>query len=375
MDAKKQKRLLKIKIVVVLIVVFSLLAVGMTQFLVRTVETDDDGYPKSTLLKEDKGKHSYRISKELERTYDCPSIPYEISVPGDILDTTSERLSLSYHNFGITLLETENDAQEELGNRLCSYAVSTPVDIPDTEWLDVIGDEGFINGYLAEYHTGKAKMKYRIEKKDYYAVMYSIDTGADGSGKTKLMICITCSQKNELQEAKSLLDDIVYSLNSKQTNEDVNKDTSSEKKVDDKKNTDQEKSEEFEMMDTTETLTESTEMSGVDVARKDYTIHVDEEYDTGLYIVFRWINDMSEPISLYVTDPDGNRYEKDEELSREGEWVFVVPDGCKGDYVLHGEATSAIYVNYYEAMGKEQYYMTYQNIDINTGEPVRSIGE
>lgn len=368
MNNKEGKLPGKVKIIFVIILLLLLFAICMTRFLAKSVETDAHGYPESTLLRESDGTHVYRENKELNHTFGCPSIPYDISVPGEVSSYTGKRMSLIYDDMGITLLETENEALDELENRLCTYTMEA-VDVPASEWTDIISDQGYVNGYLAEYHTGKVKISGKIENATCYAVMYCVETEA----AENLMICITCSKKDDLYRAKVLLDDIMYSL--KPQNESV----AGTEEVREENANDMvdytEKTEQDEMLDMMETTEAVSESGGIEVAEKDFAIQVDKEYDTGLYIVFRWINDMSQPITLYVTDPDGKRYEKDDELSREGEWVFVIPDNKKGEYVIHGEATSSIYVNYYEAMGKAQYYEAYQNIDIETGEPVRGIGE
>ena len=369
--SKKVKVSKKIVIILALFLFLIVFVFYMTRFLAKTVETDDYGYPESTLLKESNGKHSYRESKELSHTFGCPSIPYDISVPGEVADYTESRMSLIYEDMGITLCESENTALDELKNRLCTYAMES-IDIPDTEWVDVISDKGYVNGYLAEYHTGKAGITTKLSKTDCYAVMYSVDTESDKN----LMICITCSNKDDLYTAKVLLDDIVFTLRSQE--EAVEETEKEEVQTEDDKKESVEKpepEETLDMMESTEAAPETGGTKGIPIAEKDFTIQVDKEYETGLYIVFRWINDMSQPITMYVIDPSGNQYEKDDKLSREGEWVFVIPDNEKGEYVIHGEATSSIYVNYYEAMGREQYYQVYRNVEPNTGEPARGIGE
>lgn len=357
-------------IVLIIIMILLIAAVFLTGALFRGGQPEEESYPASTLSKQSNGEHKYVESDVLNNTMGCPSIPYEISLPGEIQENGSKWLVSEYNGYHFTLLETDDDALTTLSGRFSTYFMDT-VDIPTASWVDAISDQGYINGYKAEYHTGLLTADTHMHSYVYYGAMYLIYMD-DG---TNLAMSVVCESLDDLANGKSILDSMVYTLVSLEeesvgeTEEvageasEVIEDVTTEKEME---NTGVAASEGEE--------TVSTE-NGIDVYSKDFSLYVEEAFEDGVYIVFKWVNSYIQPIKMYVTAPDGKKYEKSDELSSDGEWVFVIPEGDAGTYTIYGESTNTIYVNYYEAVDKATFYAAYKNLDPETGEPVRGYSE
>lgn len=371
----------------ILIVVLIILVCYLSGRLTRTIEVDTEGYPRSTLTTEPTERRFIK-SDALTNTLGCPTVPYDISIPGTILDSTAVRLSSEYNEYSVTLLETNDDAITALNKRLPTYAMDT-VDVPSVEWVDVIYDEGYVNSYKATYHTGLAKIETKMKSYIQYGAMYEIFV----EGDTNLMIYVSCENKDDLANGKDILDSIVYMLVPQ--NEPLQGETTEVDTEIDDEQSDEDKGEEGAtniVAPETENMgivssedsdsyvlengTVVSNQNGIKTYSKDYSIYIDKDFDEAIYITFSWINYEYEPIDMYVLDPSGKKYSKDKELSRSGEWVFIVPKGVKGTYTLHGDAASTIIVSYYDAMDEASWYRTYRNIDITTdGDPVRGFSE
>lgn len=362
----------KVSVIMLMIVLILLIAsVILTGVLFRGTQSDEERYPASILSKNSNSEHKYVESDILNNTMECPTIPYEISLPGEIQVNGSKWLVSEYDGYHFTFLETNDDAITTLNGRFSTYFMDT-VDIPTSSWEDVISDRGYINGYKAEYHAGTLTAETHMHSYVYYGAMYLIYL----ENGTNLAMSVVCESIDELANGRSILDDILYTLTVsdksvvngiadeteaiEDDSTEILEDTNTENVV---------KYGEREVSEGEETV--STE-NGIPIFSKDYSLYVEEVYEDGVYVVFKWVNSYICPIKMYVTAPDGKTYKKSDELSSDGEWVFFIPDGEVGTYTIHGESTNTIYVNYYEAVDKATFYAAYKNIDAETGETIRA---
>lgn len=372
-----------VRIVLILSVLLMMCGIYLMGSLRTTVESDDTGYPPSTLLSEPQ-ERKYVISNILKHTYACPTLPYDISIPGERTDAGSARLSATYENYYITIMESSNTALYELNSRLTTYALDT-IDVPSVEWVDVISDEGYLNGYKAIYHTGMAKISSKERSFIQYGAMYEIVTDED----VNLMIYISCDDKSMLTNGKDILDSMVYMLlphnleietvETESVEESVSTETVVAPQESDTESgalsdegTGEDTSDEDSYV--LENGTKVTNENGIRTYSKEYTFFMKEGSEESLYVTFAWINYEIEPISMYVETPSGRKYERDKELSRSGEWVFVIPECEEGTYTIHGESTATIVMSYYDAMDEVSWFAAYRNEDAS-GETLRGFKE
>lgn len=372
----KECRALLIALFILVVMAFFL-----TNRFTTELEEDVGDYPCSTLsVVPDEQK--YIQSDILNNTFCCPTVPYDISIPGTIIENGDRWITSSYGDYTVTLLETSDDAITSLNKRLSTYAMDT-IDIPSVEWDDVISDAGYINGYQASYHTGMAKVETHMHSYLLYGVMYEIFTDGDYN----LMIYVSTDSREKLAGGKEILDSIIFMMQHQDelvTGDEEIENTESSIETDEDVGATESVAPTLEndisMSDTEdnsyimENGTIVSNENGITVYSKDYTLYVDEAYEDGLYITFCWINFEIEPIDMYVIAPNGRRYDRDTSLSRSGEWVFVIPKSEAGTYTIHGEATSTIYVSYTNALCKADWYKAYRNIG-EDGEPVRGYSE
>ena len=318
---------------------------------------EEENFPASILSPEFSEETVYQKPSFEGIRISCPSEDYELEVPGKIIQNHANRLISYYENGFYTMYEGKENLSEALNSRFASYFVDS-IDIPESGFELSLADEGYLNGYKAEYQTGILQIKTKMYSYTYYVAAYGIDTGEDNA----ILYMVSCETREELFKGKKVLDEIIFSMTSASENKEEN--VKEEQEINIQNNMLSAKDEEHIRQE-----------NGVTYYEKEFTVYVGEEYKEGAYIVFKWINYTESPVSMTVTSPSGLVYQKDEALSEDGQWVFVILDNEIGIYTIRGECTDTIYVNYYEAMNKEDYYAIYKNTDLTTGEPVRSFKE
>lgn len=369
-DSQKDEVLFGIpkKTVVVAVVAITVLLIAaafVTSLLTRVGKEESAAkYPASTLSHEASQEHRFIASEALGNTLGCPTLPYKICVPDNITQSEDSYVTATYNDIRVTILESSNGFMDMIYGVL-GEVCSESFEIPTIDWTDEISDVGYINGYSAEYHAGKYHLVGRMDSTDYYAVIYRINF--DGMDKAIYVQAVTDSLET-LQSGKDVVDSMLYTLQSTQgetveTEETETTESTKEEGVNATESV-SESGDNIEFMD-------STESSPTDLYANDFEIYLEEDLDEA-YVVFSWENTTTLPSVLNVTTPDGGVYERDEEQSAPGEYVFVIPDAVQGTYIIHGEVAGTIYGCTYEILDKSSYQLIYLNLDEN-GEPFHGI--
>lgn len=322
---------------------------------------DIELYPESVLTDTDENGTEYQKPLYDGNIMGCPTLPYDLEVPGEEVSSSDLYYVTEYDGAYYTLMESYDTIEDELNDRFASYFLDS-IDIPKAVWTDVISDTGYINGYQAEYHTGYVQITTKMHGYLYYGAAYEIKM----KGLPNLLLYVCCDSIDSLQSAKNVLDSMICTLLP------YNEESATESEISTEEPQKETSDNEAVGGSATPSDSETARVeNGVTVYSRDYTLYVNEAYDDGLYIVFNWVNALDSPVKLVAISPSGQEIEHDADLSEDGEWVFVFDSCEKGTYTLHGEATSTIYVNYYEALDKAAYYANYKGENIETGEPSR----
>jgi len=356
----------KNKGLVFILIVLSVLFISgiiVTVRFYKQEELSEERFPESTLSQESLVEPSYHVPNFKGSTLGCPNIPYDVEVPGEIARSYSTKVVTEYDGLYYTLYESDQELFSALNDRFSNYFMQS-IDIPESNFESAITDTGYINGYKAEYQTGILRIITKIKSYTYYAAAYAVDVGEDSD----ILLLVTSESVEKLHEGKLLLDEVVLTIVSNRVQESSSEDI------------EEEIIPETTVLETVETeVTDDGERviveGGITYFAKEWSVGATEEYEGGMYIVFKWVNALVQPIEMYVISPSGDKYERERELSEDGEWVFIIPENEIGTYTIYGETTGTIYVNYYEALNKRNYYAVYRNLDIDTGEPVRGFGE
>lgn len=346
------------------IIVILLIAAALVTTLLTKFGREDSAarYPASTLSHEASSSHEYIKSEFLSKTLGCPSLPYNINVPDNLISSSNDYVVTDYNNCQIVLYESSQDAMTALTGTLGKVCVES-IDIPDVEWKDELSDVGYINGYSAEYHAGRFRITTKISSDTYYSVSYRITF--EDEDKAVFVEAVTPELSN-LQAGKDVIDAMLFTLTKVQTEESgaETETTESTEEPSDEPSGTTEAGEDIEFMETKPT----------DLYSKDFEVYVREDMPE-LFVVFTWENVTTSPSVLNVTSPDGRVFEIADEYSSDGVDVFYIPDAPSGTYIIHGEVAGTIYGCSYEALSKEAFYVTYLNMDPDTGEPAAYFDE
>ena len=349
------------RLVFLLFILMVLLFAGVvtTARVIKLESLKEEKFPASILTDDIVNKPSFQAPSYDGVTVSCPNMPYEIVVPGEILKDSADKLVSCYQESYFTLYVAEEELASALNGRFGSYFIDS-IDTPKSSFEVSVSDTGYLNGYAAEYQTGLLTISTKLDTQKYYIASYRLAVEPENY----LLLLVACDTLEKLSESKTTLDEMIMTLV-------PYKETENEDKVPEDESSENNQTGLIKGESDEQVIQEN----GMTYYTKDFTVYVGKEYRDGVYIIFKWVNFLEKPVEMTVISPSGEEYQKNEELSEDGEWVFIIPDNEVGIYTIHGEAINTIYVNYYEALSKKDYFATYKNLDIITGEPVRSFKE
>jgi len=294
-------------------------------------------YPDSSLNEYDVKSFSVIYETEGYRQLGCPTLPYEVYLPGDVIAAQENTLLLKERDFNIVISESREEIDEALGSTLNMIGLVSMGE-PRIEAMVVKEGSGLLNGFLAEYWTGKVSVRNILQEYQQYGVLYRLSEG-DG---THLYLYVYTGNKKKLAVAKEYLDTIAWSIMPVLEDE--------EKFSSDPGDTEE----------VTEAVDMQKEETGNDIITAPiyHTVYLENAADDGIVLV-QWLNSSDLPVNLKVTTPDGRDVYPDMELSYGGHYVYLVGECLPGNYEINGETTAVLRGSLIEILTADYYRSMY----------------
>lgn len=326
----------------IIIVIMLCLVAGIYVALSLTKKMEN--YPESTLAHEAGGELTYIPSEVLSKEISCPTLPFSINFPENIVAGTADAIVANYSGYRVVVMESADTLENALSADLNTAGIEA-ISAISVDWSNGIYDSGYINSLYAEYIAGRAQIAHDGISSTEYGVAYRIAI----SDTKNLMLYVSSNSIEALGSAKNLLDAIVYTIQpDSETMKEAKKEAGVESSITmiDGEDTSMdneetpESAQEIEFMETTEAPVYGQIKPD---ATADKEIYLERDYEN-MVIFFGWTNISKVPTSVKVSGPDGREYVYDNELSHRGEYVYLIGKGNKGDtYHVSIETMDSIY--------------------------------
>ena len=193
----------------ILVVIFATLVAFLVSLLEK-IEPKERGidFPAGNLSKEIGADVSYAFPDELNNTYNCPSLPYEISFPGEV-NIIGKFLYSEYEDIRIAIYESDVEDKSGLEMGLLSLTSVNSVDIPDIAWEEHLSERGYVNNVPTIYKAGIANAVFRFSREEICVLSYQMLLEEDNS-----LFVVLATTEDDLNKAKSVLDFVSKSVHS-----------------------------------------------------------------------------------------------------------------------------------------------------------------
>jgi len=298
---------------------------------------DVKSYPDSTLTEHNEFFFPVIYDTEGYRLLGCPTLPYEIYLPGDVFAVQENTLLLKEQDFNIVISESGEEINEALGSTLNMIGQAS-LGQPRIEAMVMKEGNGFLNGFMAQYWTGRVSVRYGLQDRQRYCILYRLSEG-DG---TYLYLYIYTENRKKLAMAKEYLDTIAWSIVPVSDDEEECASDSADAE---------------EVMEIADMQKEET---GNDIITAPiyHTVYLENTIDDGIVLV-QWLNSSDLPVYLKVIAPDGRDVYPDMELSYGGHYVFPIGTCMPGYYEINGETTAVLRGSLIEIFASDYYRSIY----------------
>lgn len=338
--AERKKRSRKIKLICLLATVITVLSAAAITYSIY-IERTGQFYPNIALSDSTTGAEPVVRSNGFDSILKCPSLPYTMTIGGELLVEESTSCTFLYKGYRITISEIP---QKAAAVDILSKTVIPRLDGTVND-VKVFKDQ---TGYLNERYvqTFGATATLNSDNRKIYSISCRVFLG-----ETDILIC-GMSDNTEVDTLWTIMENIFYSLHEIGTTGAVGSTASDIAGIRANAKTDPAAAEE-EIMDDDiikdgEVYDSTSYRSGVRKKEKgiiyapdlETTLTIDEDYDTAALILAYEIDEALDEITLY--DPNGNEYEPEYyDYYTQAEYVFFIDNPIQGEwkfvYTAHEE--------------------------------------